>query len=50
MTKKKFKAVMRLEFNDLEEGDCSNDEWKIPMPDSDSECIRKDFVSNILQE
>jgi len=49
MTHKKFKAVIRLEFNDLEEGDCANDEWKIPMPDSDSECIRKDFFSNVLE-
>lgn len=49
MTHKKYKAVIHAEFNGLEQGDCPDDKWKIPVPDSDSECIRKDFVSNILE-
>jgi len=49
MTHKKYKAVIHAEFKGLEQGDCPDDKWQIPIPDSDSECIRKDFVDNILE-
>lgn len=49
MIHKKYKAVILAEGPGLEQGDCPVNTWNIPIQGAGSECIRADFVSNILQ-
>jgi hypothetical protein len=48
MEQKKYKAVILAEVNGFNQGKCDETQYEIPIKGEESECIRKDFVENIV--